>query len=329
MVSTGVLAAGDGGDSIAASTPRLGLVPEEAQMRVRGILGIPGAARFGPAREFQEPVRRGLVAPNHGYVLLVRGDGLAVLPSEIAVNEVPAALGEGGDGLLVAGSAACVDLWAFSPSGEAFAAYCRERGTVQVVAGLPTEPRVTAELATAKLGAPLVNLALNDEGSKVVAVTENGEAHLMNQDGLQMRFMWQMSSTAISFLPHRSDFLISDAERGEVWRYLVIYGAPQGKMLWRAEKESGSITQVWVGEGAVAYFYAGKAGRAWKVNLTTGEAVELAMPGGADMFLPLADRDQFLVSARPGEPAWLCDAAGESMKCWLIPAATEIKRVKK
>src|SRR5579864_7882013 len=126
--------------------PELGLVFDSAKGELRQILGIPGVA-----------VRKVAVSPLGDYVLAIGGEHNDAMVFAVGRNP-----------LVVSGADRGAEQIALSVGGKSAALYYKQTNRIEVVAGFPGEPKVTAEYSLSS-GQTLTAMAISDDGKMVLA----------------------------------------------------------------------------------------------------------------------------------------------------------------
>ena len=101
------------------------------------------------------------------------------------------------------------DLVAFSARGEAAAVYAKTADRLEVISGLPAEPKVGSLPGFGKLGEP-VRFAVSDDGSAVVALMADGTPlSYAGSEGWQ-RLPNAFGARTMLFVPNTHNLVISD-----------------------------------------------------------------------------------------------------------------------
>lgn len=148
------------------------------------------------------------------------------------------------------------------------------------------------------------SVAVSDDGAAVLVADAAGAVSLLDQDGLATPLLQLTRLAAMSFLPHRLDAVFCDGARGEV----ILAGAGSRRLL--ASGLDGAARMAPSTGGESIYVTAAEARRAWRIDVATGESRAIDLPVNPDTLEPLRAADTFLISSRPGEPAWLLTPGG-------------------
>ncbi len=143
------------------SAPVVGYSTFPAARETRVIFGLPGSTHYSDAISWPEGVLSVRPATGHQWLLALRADapGAVWIPESGVERVLPLLSGE-------------PNLVAFSPSGSAVALYWAASRRLVVYGGLPGEPDLIAESATADAWTAL---AVSDSGRLTVGLTEAGE----------------------------------------------------------------------------------------------------------------------------------------------------------
>jgi hypothetical protein len=189
------------------SAPVLGMVFDHTREGLRPIWGIPGASSLGEVLDLGIALSRAWISPQQDYGLVeVKAGGELMLVGlnhrQVSLRPVQGAMPE-------------VDEIALSPTGASAVLYYRSIRTVRIVAGLPHESRVTAEIDISKVPQPLDSIAISDDGGAVllgVSGQNPGAVYVATERG----DVWNISSigqaSAISFLNRTRDALLADRQ---------------------------------------------------------------------------------------------------------------------
>jgi hypothetical protein len=241
--------------------PVLGYVLDGSQLRLRPILGIPGAASTGAVIDNGVDIYAAAFSPSANYVLALTGTALApfsIVPGQAAVP-VPGAL-SGADQILL------------SPEGSAAALYFRASRSVQILTGLPAAPSVARTLDLSSLPSAPAALALSDDDGVLAAVV-NGDTsalYLFAADSSVTLVALQEAVTAIDFLHRRHDAILTGAS--DAFLIQDVLGA------------AGVVALAGDGiSSPSAVTMAGDNSHAFALNSNSGVVVALDLSGGASV----------------------------------------------
>ena len=246
---------------------------------LRAMLGIPGAARFSDPIALPEGTTAADVAPNHGWVLAIRGtEALAFQPISNTATSI-ARLGT-------------PSAWAFSPSGTRVALFYADRGNVVVMSGLPGTPKLESTLRFAQLD----SFAIGDNGAFVYAAGDR----IMNSDG---GLVYQASGP-MAFEPGRDVLVVYDGANSNLVETAVA-GASSRIIAGSVD----AMDRLFAGSDRV---YAGNstAGTLSSIDYSSGLIVTQNV--AVSRISPSSIQGTVLVSAEADGPAWLVNAQGVS-----------------
>ncbi len=285
--------------------PVVGFLTGDAPVQLRAILGVPGAAVAGEPLALPEGVSRIRVAPGHRYAVL-EFDG-AALPAIVNLEEAGQPLG-------IAGAITQADLLEFSPLGRSLALYSATQQRVQVLTGLPREPRMVREFT---LAAP-ARMAVSDDGEWLLVASSSGAVDFIGPDGTAVPGFEASGLPAIAFLPDRLEAAVCDGQRGEM-HLLGDPGGPASRRLlasglWEASGLAPSP------DGATIIAVAAAAARAWRIDVASGAARSFDLPAQPELIEALRAPGSFLISSRADEPAWLLVSGEAETRAYFVPA---------
>jgi hypothetical protein len=195
------------GQSSSISGPSLGLVFDSAELTLRPILGIPGAATLGDPLALEFRLSRAAVSPAKGYALAVRADDSSVM-----------LVRAGGEVSAILSADPSPDAIAFNRTGTIAALYFSASNRVQIFEGLPDSPKLSRDADVSELSGPLASLAVSADGASLLAAVD-AVAYLIPAAGTARRLGSFRNISALRFVEDSSDVLIADPEANSV--YLV------------------------------------------------------------------------------------------------------------
>lgn len=281
--------------------PIIGFFAEEGSLELRAIHGIPGAAVAGAPLPLPEGAARVRIAPGQRYALVEFAGASPPSVLDLAFAAAPAA---------IAGAMPRADLCAFSPTGSAAALYSTSEGRLQVLAGLPAEPRLVRTLSIG--GAE--RIAVSDDAESLLYADASGEVFLALPDSQPAPVLRTSRLAGLSFLPDRRDAAILDGARGEL--HLVEAGAT--RLLASGLEEATALAPS--ANAASLFVAAAGSRRLWRVGAATGESRAIELPATPASLDALRLPGAFLISSRAGEPAWLLIAGDKEERAYFVPA---------
>jgi hypothetical protein len=298
-------------------TPVAGYVAAPPRAELRAILGVPGSYLLSDPLTLPDGVTRIRLAPGQDYALVERGSHApaAVVLKAGAVDHVTE----------IPGALAAADWVAFSSGARAVVLYSSAAKRMQVVTGLPDTPAVARELDASMLAVEPSSAATGDDGAMLVAASSES-VYLLAPDGAGRLLFSGSEIRDVAVLANGTDAVAADAGSGSVY-LLSSSGAPR---VLAGGLEG--ITRIFPGADGRTLFGLRPGSRtvSW-IDVPTG-AVNHADVGEetspASDFLPLRNRDTFLIAARPRQPAWIFYRDGNLGRVVFVPAATTTGRVK-
>ena len=293
------------------SAPVAGYVAGSPRAELRAILGVPGSFLLSDPLPLPDGVTRVRIAPGQGYALIERKHGG---PAAVALN------GAAVSGLIPLDGVISGADWVTFSLGARSVVFC-SAGKLQVVTGLPDAARIARDIDTGTLPEPPITAAVSDDGSLLlvastqsVYLVDSGAPQLLMSGGeiRSLAVLRNGKDAAVVDGIGGSVHLLRDAASGAPARVLAsgldsaeqIYPSPDGQTLFVSRPAAGAVSWVDMASGQVQ-------------SLDTA-----GMQAGAPVDLvPLRNRDTFLISARPRQPAWIFYRDGAAGRVAFIPAA--------
>jgi hypothetical protein len=287
--------------------PVLGYLLQEDPLELRAISGIPGAAIRGEPLPLPEGVTRLRLAPGHGFALAERGE-----------SDPPAVLlldGGAAPATPVSGALVRAGLVVFSPQGRAAALYSAGEARVQVLTGLPLQPRVSRDIAASGL----VGLAVSDDGEMLLTADAQGVVYVSPVAGERQLVFRAEGLAGMTFLPRRREAVVVDGGRGEVFLLGGFDDAVYSRLIASGLEGPGVVRAAADGRSVLVAGCEGN--RAWIVDIDSATARALDLPASPAFLEPLRLLDAYLFASLPGEPAWLLVRSPEETRSYFIPGA--------
>ena len=288
--------------------PELGLVFDSAKGELRQILGIPGAAVLGRPMALGVAVRKVAVSPLGDYVLAIGGEHNDAMVFAVGRNP-----------LVVSGADRGAEQIALSVGGKSAALYYKQTNRIEVVAGFPGEPKVTAEYSLSS-GQTLTAMAISDDGKMVLAaaggrvfqVTTGGETPVAGDLGRVVSIT----------IPTAGEAFIADNARNEILRVKGIGAGIETDVVAGSKNGINSPVAVAVArDGSRAFVANAKPGTVSIIDLRGEAAVKTVdcacKPTGLDR---LAGNEVFRLTEFSKQPIWTVDAGGTEARVLFVPA---------
>ncbi len=274
--------------------PSLGLSFDQRTGGLRRVVGLPGAAIFGPAVEGGTAVVRAEVAPGGDSALGVTADGAVVRfrigaePEPLAVPPAP-------------------DLLAYSPEGGAAALLYAASGRIEV---LRSEGGGTAGRTMETQSFGVIDVAAVADDGAVLVATSAGAVLLFGEPDAPHQVGTVRHASAAAFLPRSRDALVADDGDDQVFllragRFVPLAGPLEGV----------------ADPAAVATYDAGR--RALIANSRTASVLSIAVDGTAREIIDCACSPRSLRETSVAGVFWLAentlfDARGNK-RIWFVP----------
>ncbi|MEX2299375.1 MAG: hypothetical protein WD733_00485 [Bryobacterales bacterium] len=305
--------------------PVLGYLFDSPTLRMRPLLGIPGASYVGDPLPIGFTPQFVEVSPSQEYALGVEAESGDVYLIDLR-SPLPAArrLDQATPG---------ADRVFLSPLGKAAALYHREAKRVETLTGLPDEPGLLGRIDLASVPGMLTALAVSDDGKALAVAASDGESgslFIAAPDG-DLRLVGPVGrATALAFLNDADDLLVADAGRSEIVRIRNFSAGAEWTVL--ASRQDGIGQPVAVGatrDNTAAFAVSASDRRIARLPLN-GAAVSFVdcpcNPTGLDA---LAPGSVFRLTAASDAPLYVLDtrprngAVSGEPRILFIPAADQ------
>jgi hypothetical protein len=295
------------------SLPVMGLISGGGPAEVRALVGLPGSATTGDAMKLPG-VRRVHLAPGQEAAVVERiGSPIGVLAFE------GASAGQVSD---IAGAMSGVELVGFSPSGNYTVLYSAQAARVQVIALNGGAGRVAKEFA-AQLSA-IRQVAIDDAGESVVAVTDDGGVYRLGNGSPQQIFRGS-TITDITFVTGFSSLLVAEADAGRVTLVSDVPDKAAARVVGMGMDNDG---QLWVRSSTDSkYVFAAGSGRrtAWRAELASGDVRSVSLPEDAVELTRLGSGNTFVYSSATG-PVWLLLGDDPELRTVFVPGPDVVRK---
>jgi hypothetical protein len=295
------------------SLPVMGLISGEGPAEVRALLGLPGSATTGDSMKLPG-VRRVHLAPGQRSALVERsGAAIGMLAFDGAAAS---------DVSDIAGAMPRADLVAFSPNSGYGVVYSAQGSRVQVIALSGGAGRVAKEFA-AQLSA-IRQMAIDDAGESVVAVTDDGGVYTLGNGSPQQVFRGS-AITDVAFLAGFSSLLVAEAAAGRVTLVDDVPDKIAARVVGMGMDNDG---QLWVRSSTDGkYFFAAGSGRrtAWRVDILAGDVRTVSLPEDAVELTRLGSGNTFVYSSATG-PVWLLLGDDPDLRTVFVPGPDVVSK---
>lgn len=300
-------------DGNGLNVPLLGFAVSGAT-ELRAITGVPGASLFSDPLPLPDGAASLRLGPGHRFGLLQYADGSASaivrLENGVVAGTVPV------DGLM--GQA---DTVAFSRSGSGAALYSSTAGRLQVVIGLPNAPRLVRDLGSDGLPGAVNALSVSDDGRMLALSTADNALFLLPQDGNAVLALTLRGAAALAFFPDGATVAVADRATGSIYLAALEEGSVKMRLLGSG-LDGPSVLRV-DDDGASVLAGSSQARSVWSLDVTSGDVRAFEAPTAPTSFEPMRNRGTYLISAEPGQPAWLMVREGDSLRMPFVPAVVK------
>jgi DNA-binding beta-propeller fold protein YncE len=253
---------------------------------------------------------KAVVSPLQDYVLLTTGETRKV--ELLSLSHLPLAATS------VRGAEPSPDAIALSPRGGAAALYYKDRDLIQVLAGLRTSPRVSAELYFSA-GKQPATIAVSEDGRAVLAAVDR-TVYWVSGSGDVPLLMGLPKITAIAFTVGHTA-LVADGAKNQVYRVHAATTAADIEVIaGPKEGVNRPVALALSRDNRHAFVANAKAGGIVKLDLTEKTAVEKISCGCAPAVLDrLGDGDVFRLTEASERPMWVLDASANKSRVVFVP----------
>jgi hypothetical protein len=323
----GEAVAGENGDSGNMGRPVLGYVVHSAPPDLRAILGVPGAAVFSDPLSLPRGVTRVLFSPGQRYALVERGYGLESVSrpprarsepvTELAVLSLTGA--RRGQIVAIAGGLPAADLVGFSPSGRSVVLYSRGAERLQLITGLPEEPRIVQDLEAATLSESPEAAAVSDEAGSLLLASSRA-VYSFSPGGSTRLVLPVAGVPSLAFLPNSENGAIADRSAGTIYLFQSSTSTVTGRVLATGLDGLGEMLSS--ADGQSLFVTNPNGNGVWQVMVLTGEVRAFDVGISPTRLDPLLNTDTFLISSEPGRPAWIFLGKRDAARAVFVPAPT-------
>lgn len=292
-----------------------GFVFDPTARGVRPLLGHPGSASMGEPLLAGVDLQQAAVSADGDYALAITSDGRGLvailhLSGQTSVRPLNAETAAG-------------DTVELSPLGSYAVLYHHATQSLQVVKGLPGTPVLGQRLDVARHGGPLSAVAINDQGTVLVAAPTGATAEIyVYPNGGEARLISTVHhATDLAFI-NGVDAVVADDHDQKIYLLrsvtgvtatLPLAGEAQGLASPRAVAVSRDQRRVYVANAGSADIVA--------INLSDGVSARYACPCAPSALRRLNGTAVFRLTEPSDGPLWLFDGDLEQPRIVFVPAA--------
>jgi hypothetical protein len=302
-----------GASAQSISGPSLGFLSNEKGSTIWPVLGILGAAVPGQPLTLPEDITGATISPQHDYALAIAS--VTGQPVLVRLETTPPAISP------ISGGRTHPDLIAISPTGTAAALYQKESELLQIVSGMPADPRIVQEFNTSGLGDIVRAVAVSDDANLALVNTgnENPALWLLNANGSVSQITAAQPSH-MTFMARRSDAIVADDATQEVFLLQGLDGNPvrsPGVVL----RESGRPFSAVGGsaDGRLIFVAQQESADVTVVHLESRATTTVSCYCTPTTFAPLKGISAFRLNALSNGPITVLDASSSSPRTLIIP----------
>jgi hypothetical protein len=265
--------------------PVLGFIAGPGPLDVRLILGTAQAAQIGGTVVAPTGTKHIFVPPREHYLLLesTAGEPLAVWsPMRASAESNP-----------VPGASAHPSQVVFSARGDAAAVYTTNNDHLQVINGLPAEPKLSIVPAIGTRGEPF-SFAVSDDGQIIVASLADGTALVSVRGSNWQRLPAAYGARAAIFVSRTHNLVISDTAQQTLTLVTAVGESTQSARILAHDLSADRLAVN--KEGTILLAASSPQKKVWTVDLTTTGPASVSS-AAIDSLLPMRDGHTFLVSS--------------------------------
>ena len=303
------------GETNTIGPPMVGLALQQNPLRLRPVIGAPGAAVLGPAFTLPDDLTRLVISPALSFALVERATGqpLAILPISAsgvaALREIPAAYAQS-------------TRTEFSNSGSVAALYSSSRQRIQILTNLPDAPQLGPEFDLSSLPQPLTSLAVADDGATLLLGVSDGETGAvlrMSDPQTTVSLLTAGTPSSIKFLD-AGTALIADSKTSQLLLLTQLFSAPSITAVAGPDDGLANPSQIEVFAGQHLAAIANAEGNAvLTLDLNTLKLTSFPAGFAVSSLAPIANRSGLLVVNADSTLFWLLAQTSGGTRLTFLP----------
>ena len=315
-VAVGLTAYADAGG---LEVPRVGIALEGTT--AMPMLGMPGAAIFGPALElgFHPAVIRSAYAKNYALAIDAAQGRLMLLRNIVSGSLITAPIGSTGSDDLVLNAAE-----------DSAVLISHAASTLQIVTGLPENPEFSAAISFSSVGLPLTAVALDGSGRNILAAFtdgSHGEIDWFDASGSRTFIFAGSQPSAIVYSNADQDAVVADRGSNQVFLIRNLTGSREPVMLASAPDTIAPVAlAVWNNTHVLIASQDSK-------NLVDYDlrqmnvAARYDLPVAPSKLEPLIDPNFLMINEVSPDPTYLFAPAGHPFLYFMPPPQNRTRRL--
>jgi hypothetical protein len=288
------------------SAPVVGWIAGQGPSRnqIQPIVGVLGASTVREPIRFSGDVLRVHLAPAAGWALIEqRGQAPGVMTlTGVTPGEVQSIAGVLPNPLLVI----------FSATGKSAALRFRS-GVIQVLTGLNGSPQVAYQTEFSDPSG-VNTMAVSDDGSTVAAATGAGMVYVLGNSAMPVLAYSGSRSMGLAFLPNQSAAVFADGGNGMISLCRMSGSSPSVQPVTQLNFSGSEVLLEASGDGGSAFLVTAGDTAAYRIDLASGATQTATLPVPATRLDRMRDGQSFVVSAAPGQPAWILTGNGSGLQ---------------
>ena len=308
LISQQLSAFADSATGAALSGPVLGYIFDRDAGGLRPLGGIPGAALLGGIVDAGVRLTAGAAAPGGRFVIGIDEDAQPVMLVMDSGAMARRAL---------AGASAGVDRIALSPGATAAALFSSSGAWIEVVAGLPAEPKLSRRIDVSSLAFAPRMIAVSDDAAIVLAAGDGPSAPVWFDAAGGAHEFPLAAPSALSFRPRSHDAVFIDSAAGEISFASGIGAAAEYSVLPGFDAVPSAVAAGFSADGP-RFYIANRDGTIARFGLD-GAAPDTVSCGCTPEGLEPLGGSVFLLRQAAGGAPLLVDGSGETPRVLFVP----------
>ena len=298
------------GQNVAAGPvggPALGFVYDAPAMKLRSLLGIPGASFMGAPLDLGVDLSKAWISPLQDFALAAISNqpSLAI----VRLGRDPLKL------IPIDGLDPAPDLVALSPRGSSAIFYYAAANRFQIVSGLPDSVSLQASIDASQLPAKPTVLAIADDAASILAGVKSdggGAVYLIAAGSVSQAYAGG-AIAALAFAPNSQNAVLADSTNNRIY---AVANAVTSPLAGPSDGISSPIALVWNG----ARIFVANSGMPSVTILAGAQSVTVPCTCAPSGLYPLSGQSVFRLTELSDEPISVLDGNRPDPRIVLIPA---------
>ena len=291
------------------SGPIAGYAADPSRAVLRAISGVPGSYLLSDPLTLPDGASRVHMAPAQDYALV---ESTSVPPAIVFltggavdhVSPLPAAIEP-------------ADWIAFSTGAASAVFFSSAAHRLQLFTGLPTSPQLALDVDATTLPEQPFSAAVSDDG-RLLLIASGNSVYRLSSNGSPQLLLSAGRIVSLAVLRDGAGAVVADASTASIQVLRNLDTAPDIHVLISGIEGVGKLFPA--ADGATLFVARPGVKAVSAIDLASGAMDTFPSPTAPGALLPLRNRDTFLVSARPGQPAAVFFRDPGGSRVVLIPA---------